>query len=58
MGSILGVTHRLLGSSFLWVIFRILEGNPKKELPWSPWLRKLKVFGFRGGFHYQGLHRV
>ena len=25
-------THRLLGSSFLWLIFRILQGNPKKEL--------------------------
>ena len=29
-------THRLHGSSFLWFIFRILEGNPKKELQWSP----------------------
>ena len=29
---ILVVTHRPLSSSFLWFIFRILNGNPKKEL--------------------------
>ena len=26
-------THRPPSSSFLWFIFRILQGNPKKELP-------------------------
>ena len=31
-------THRPLSSSFFWIIFRILEGNPKKEL-----LRGLRV---------------
>ena len=30
-------THRLQSSSFLWFIFRILEGNPEKELLWSLW---------------------
>ena len=25
-------------SSFLWLIFRILEGNPKKDLLWSLWV--------------------
>ena len=28
-------TRRLYSSSFLWLIFRILQGNPKKELLWS-----------------------
>ena len=37
-------THRLLSGSFLWFIFRILEGNPKKEL-----LRSLRV-GIRWGY--------
>ena len=32
-------THRLQSSSFLWFIFRILQGNPKKELLWSLWER-------------------
>ena len=39
-------TWRLDSSSFLWFIFRILQGNPKKELPWSLWVifpRPLKL---------------
>ena len=31
-------THRLRSSSFLWFLFRILNGNPKKELLWSLWV--------------------
>ena len=31
-------THRLHSSSFLGFKFRILEGNPKKELLWSLWV--------------------
>ena len=31
-------THRLLSSSFLWFIFRILQGSPKKELLRSRWV--------------------
>ena len=31
-------THRLQSSSFLWFIFRILKGIPKKELLWSLWV--------------------
>ena len=32
------LTHRLLSSSFLRFIFRILQGNPKKELLRSLWV--------------------
>ena len=28
-------THRPQSSSFLWLIFRILQGHPEKELLWS-----------------------
>ena len=31
-GRVLGLTRRPLSSSFLWIIFRILLGKPKKEL--------------------------
>ena len=31
-------TCRPLSSSFLWFIFRILEGNPKKELLRGLWV--------------------
>ena len=31
-------THRLHSSSFLGFVFRILQGNPKKELLWSLWV--------------------
>ena len=31
-------THRLQSSSFLWLIFRILFGNPKKKLLRSLWV--------------------
>ena len=34
----LGPTHRLLSSSVLWFIFRILESNSKKELLRSLWV--------------------
>ena len=34
----LGFTHRPLSSSFLWFIFRILQGNPKKELLRGLWV--------------------
>ena len=37
------ITHRLLSSSFLWFIFRILEGNPQKELLRSLWV--IRYFG-------------
>ena len=33
-----GFTHRPLSSSFLWFIFRILQGNPKKELLRGLWV--------------------
>ena len=33
-----GFTHRLLSGLFLWFIFRILQGNPKKELLRSLWV--------------------
>ena len=36
---VLEFTYRLHYSSFLWLAFRILEGNPKKELRWSLWVR-------------------
>ena len=32
------ITHRLLSSAFLWLVFRILEGNPKEELLRSVWV--------------------
>ena len=32
-------TPRLLGSSFFWFVFRILQGNPKKELLGSLWVQ-------------------
>ena len=36
----LGFTHRPLSSSFLWwLIFRILQGNPKKEPLRGLWVR-------------------
>ena len=31
-------THRPLSSAFLWLIFRILQGNPKKELLRGLWV--------------------
>ena len=34
----LGFTHRPLRSSFLWFIFGILQGNPKKELLRGLWV--------------------
>ena len=34
----MGFTHRPLSSSFLWFMFRILEGNPKKELLRGLWV--------------------
>ena len=34
---VLNPTHRPLSSSLLWCIFRILEGNPKKELLSGLW---------------------
>ena len=34
----LGFTHRPLSSSFLWFIFRIQKGNPKKELLRDLWV--------------------
>ena len=40
----LGFTHRALSSSFLWLIFRILQGNPNKEL--------LRAYGL--GFRVSG----
>ena len=43
--------QRLHGSSFLRLIFRILEGNPEKELQWSTWV------GF-SGFAFSGALRV
>ena len=43
----IGLTLRLHSSSFLGFIYRILEGNPKKELLWSLWVGS----GFR-------VHRV
>ena len=43
-------THRPLSSSFLWLLFRILQGNPKKEL-----LRGLWVSTFNGGTAYSKL---
>ena len=33
-----GLTHRPLSSSFLWFIFRILQGNPKKDLLRGLWV--------------------
>ena len=33
-----GFTHRPLSSCFLWYIFRILQGNPKKELLTGLWV--------------------
>ena len=41
--------HRLLSSSFLWVIFRILSGNPKKELLRSLWVVGVPTFRRVGG---------
>ena len=38
LGGIYSYTHRLLSTSFLWFIFRILQGNPKKELLKSLWV--------------------
>ena len=35
------ITHRLLSSSFLCFIFRILYGNPKKELLRSLWVASM-----------------
>ena len=35
---LLGSTHRHLSSSFLWFIFRILQGTPKKELLRGLWV--------------------
>ena len=35
---ILVATYRPLSSSFLWFIFKILQGNPQKELPRGLWL--------------------
>ena len=37
-------THRLLSSSSLWFIFRILQVSPKKELLRSLWVA-LQIFG-------------
>ena len=37
-GSMGALTHRPLSSSFLWFIFRILYGNPKKELLRGLWV--------------------
>ena len=37
----LGLTHRLLSSSFSWFVFRILQCNPTKEL--------LRALGVRPG---------
>ena len=39
------VTHGLHSSSVLWFISRILKGNPKKELRWSPWVQGLLSYG-------------
>ena len=33
-------THRLLSSSFLGLLYRILKTNHKKELLWSLWVPK------------------
>ena len=33
-----GPSRRPLSSSFLWFIFRILQGNPKKELLRGLWV--------------------
>ena len=38
-------TLSLHTSSFLWFIFRILQGNPKKELLWSRWVGGIRLNG-------------
>ena len=56
-------THRLHSSSFLGFVFRILQGNPKKELLWSLWVvcvpsgLKLRFLSFLWGvlYHEYGL---
>ena len=40
-------THRPLSSSFLWFIFRILSGNPKKELLRGLWVLLNPSAGYR-----------
>ena len=35
-----------LNSSFLWFIFRILQGNPKKELLGGLWVETAKEFDY------------
>ena len=41
------VTYRPLGSSFLWFIFRILQGNPQKELLGGLWVVYASGVGLR-----------
>ena len=46
------VTHRPQSSSFLGLVFRILYGNPKKELLWGLWAY---VSASTSGFQFEGL---
>ena len=51
---VLGFTHRLCNSSFLWLVFRILQ-VPKKELLWSLWVGSgFRVSGSRDLFRAVG----
>ena len=47
------ITHSLQSSSFLGFIFKILEGNPKRELLWSLWVLPIHGPNFvRAGINY------
>ena len=37
-------THRPLSSSFLWLIFQTLQGNPKKELLRGLWVQPYYLY--------------
>ena len=39
---VVAYTHRPLSSSFLWFLFRILQGNPKKEMLGGLWVAPIR----------------
>ena len=47
----LGFTHRPQSSSFSGFIFRVLDGNPKKELLWGLWVE----FRVQGAAHRESV---
>ena len=55
-----GLTHRLLSSSFLGLPYRILNTNPKEELLRSLWvgLREIKGFKHEPPSEFPGIHRM